>query len=104
MRSILRICGEACLTAGTVVLLFVAYLLWGTGWHAADAQSQFAAELNNQWRHAHVGPVGRPLLRTAGSPLVVPSDPIHLVPWQPFAFIRIPSFGAQWRFSIIEGT
>jgi sortase A len=99
MRSVLRIFGEACLTAGVVALLFVAYLLWGTGWHTAAVQNQFAAQLNKQW-HDHVRPAAGP----AGRPLAIPPDPIHVVAWQPFAFIRIPAFGAHWRFTIIEGT
>ena len=31
-------------------------------------------------------------------------DLIHLVTGQPFAFIRIPGFGAHWRFTIVQGT
>ena len=99
MRSVLRFFGEACLTAGVVALLFVAYLLWGTGWHTAAVQDQFAAQLNEQW-HDHL----RSAVGPAGRPLAIPPDPIHVVAWQPFAFIRIPAFGAHWRFTIIEGT
>jgi sortase A len=106
LRSILRLSGEICLTAGAVALLFVAYLLWGTGWRTAAVQNQFAAELNNQWQHAQVSSSSAtlPAPRIAGKPLVIPPDPIHLAAWQPFAFIRIPAFGAHWRFTLIEGT
>jgi sortase A len=100
VRSILRSCGEVCLTAGIVALLFVAYLLWGTGWHTAAVQSQFAAQLNEQWRHDHA----RPAVLPAGRSMAIPPDPIHVVAWRPFAFIRIPAFGAHWRFTLIEGT
>ena len=30
--------------------------------------------------------------------------PIALVTGQPFAVLRIPAFGAQWRFAVVEGT
>src|SRR6266566_5471950 len=94
MRVILRTVGELCLTAGLVLLLFAAYLLWGTGVQASRAQHAFASQLNRQWRqqvhHAH-------------SSRALP-DPIHLVLGKPFAFIEIPRFGRGWRFAIVEGT
>ena len=31
-------------------------------------------------------------------------DRSSLVTGEPFAFLRIPAFGAQWRFTIIQGT
>jgi sortase A len=31
-------------------------------------------------------------------------EPIVLVTGQPFAVLRIPAFGAQWRFAVVEGT
>ena len=104
LRFFLRFCGETCLTAGVVALLFVAYLVWGTGWHTAAVQSQFAAQLNTQWQHEHVQPAAQPAVRPDGRALAIPADPIHVVAWEPFAFIRIPAFGAHWRFTVIEGT
>jgi sortase A len=90
--------GELCMTAGAVVLLFLAYLVWGTAMVAGQHQRTFAAELQQQWRaqsqwrwqNHH-----RTLLR---------APRIHLVTGQPFAFIRIPRFGHAWRFAIVQGT
>ena len=99
MRSTLRAAGEACLTAGVLVGLFAAYLVWGTGPRAAQAQDQFAAQLNQAWR-ANPGP---PSDAGQGLAPAVP-DRITLATGEPFAFLRIPAFGAQWRFTIIQGT
>jgi sortase A len=91
-RAFIRGSGELCLTAGAILLLFIAYLFWGTAWRASSAQSAFASQLNQQW--AHSGSAANPL------------DPgtIRLVTGQPFAFIRIPAFGRDWRFTIVQGT
>jgi sortase A len=91
-RAFLRSFGELCLTAGVILLLFIAYLFWGTAWRASDAQNAFASQLNQQW--AHPGAQENPL----------DPGPIHLVTGQPFAFIRVPAFGKNWRFTIIQGT
>ena len=64
--------------------------------HTAAAQRQFTSQLNNQWRSAKRLPATRGLM--------IPPDPIHLVSWQPFAFIRIPAFGPHWKFTLIQGT
>jgi sortase A len=94
MRTAIRVTGEVCLTLGVVVALFLAYLMWGSGQRAARAQDQFSAQLNREWRAGPV-PVG-----------VLPARPdrITLMTGEPFAFLRIPAFGPQWRFTIIEGT
>ncbi|MBV9445442.1 MAG: class E sortase [Streptosporangiaceae bacterium] len=99
MRQTLRVTGESLLTIGAVILLFVAYLLWGSALRAASAQRQFTNELNEQWLHGpHPGSATR-------------GDIIHMLPerfsvatGQPFAFIRIPAFGQDWRFTVIQGT
>jgi sortase A len=97
-RTVVLGFGEFCLTAGVVVLLFLAYLLWGTALAAGQHQRAFAAELQRQWRaqsqrgwQAHHGALVR-------------APRLHLVTGQPFAFIRIPRFGPRWRFAIVQGT
>jgi sortase A len=97
MRTVLRVFGECCVTAGAVVVLFLAYLLWGTAWQATQDQHAYAAELQREWR-ALVGWDRRPGDWTLAAPK------IHLVVVKPFAFIRIPRFGPRWRFAIVEGT
>jgi sortase A len=100
MRITIRVAGEACLTGGVIVALFLGYLLWGTGPRAVQAQDQFAARLNHAWRASAPAAGATP---AAGVPPAA-ADPITVAVGEPFAFLRIPAFGAQWRFTIIEGT
>jgi sortase A len=94
VRNVLRVFGELCLTLGAVMLLFVGYLIWGTGIQASHAQHAFATELNRQWRQpVYHAPILRPR-----------RDPIRPFLGRPFAFIEIPRFGRHWRFAIVEGT
>ena len=39
MRQVIRAAGEILLTAGVIGLLFLGYLVWGTGLRAASADS-----------------------------------------------------------------
>lgn len=98
MRTVIRGIGEILLTIGAVVLLFVAYLIWGTALRASSAQHQLASELNHDWSAAGSPANGR------AATLPPRPDLIQLVTGQPFAFIRIPAFGAHWRFTIVQGT
>lgn len=91
MRTALRSFGELCLTAGVVVLLFLAYLVWGTAWQAGQHQHAFARELQREWAAPARG--GRPFAVS-----------FHLALGHPFAFLRIPRFGRHWRFAIVQGT
>jgi sortase A len=95
----LRAFGELSLTLGAIMLLFVGYLIWGTGIQASRAQHAFADELNRQWRRPVVQAYSRQPDRRHPDP-----DPIHPVLGKPFAFIEIPRLGRHWRFAIIEGT
>jgi sortase A len=96
VRTVIRGLGELLVTAGVVVLLFVAYLMWGTALRAGDAQHQLSSQLNQQWASGSGGGAGR----AARPPR---ADQITLTTGQPFAFIRIPAFGPHWRFTIIQG-
>jgi sortase A len=98
VRTVIRGTGEILLTVGAIVLLFVAYLIWGTALRASSAQHQLTNELNHDWAAAGAPASGR------GAILPPRPDPIQLVTGQPFAFIRIPAFGPHWRFTIVQGT
>jgi sortase A len=93
IRTAIRGFGELCLTVGVILLVFIAYLFWGTAWRASSAQHAFASQLNQQWAHSG-----------SSNPVDPRPQAIHLVTGQPFAFIRIPAFGKNWRFTIVEGT
>ena len=53
MRTLFRVFGECCVTAGAVVLLFLAYLLWGTALQATQHQHALATELQQEWGTRH---------------------------------------------------
>jgi len=93
------------LTAGVITLLFVCYLMWGSGMRAASAQRAFASELNSEWAHAPLPGDGQSGSRTslAASQPALP-ERFDAATGQPFAFIQIPAFGKSWRFALIEGT
>jgi sortase A len=97
VRTVIRGLGELLVTLGVVVLLFVAYLMWGTALRASSAQHQLSQELNQQWAGSSAGG-GRAAARPAQP------EQLSLVTGQPFAYIRIPAFGPHWQFTLIQGT
>ena len=94
VRQVIRAAGEILLTAGAIGLLFIGYLIWGTGLRAAAAQRTLTNELNQQWRQA----------QARGDAINASPEQFNVTTGQPFAFIRIPAFGKQWRFTLIQGT
>ena len=94
VRQAIRATGAILLTIGVVGLLFFAYLVWGTGLRAASAQRALSGELNQEWRQ---GPV-------RGDAVGASPERFDVATGQPFAFIRIPAFGQQWRYTLIQGT
>lgn len=103
MRQTLRVTGEIALTAGAVTLLFVCYLIWGSGLRAAEAQRALSNELTQQWA-AHAGGRPDPVRIVRGDPIRIAPEAFHVATGQPFAFIKIPAFGAGWEFPLIQGT
>ena len=98
MRLAVRATGELLLTAGVVVLLFIGYLLVGTGMREAAAQQRFTSELNHEFAQA---PAHQAVRGDAIDPV---PEQFHVATGQPFAFITIPAFGPHWRFTLIQGT
>ena len=48
LAKVLNLVGRACITAGVLILLFVAYQLWGTGIREAQAQNRLEKEFKNR--------------------------------------------------------
>lgn len=80
-----RTAGELLITAGLIVLLFVVYELYVTDLFSARKQATAAADLDQGWSQ------GRAL------------HP-ELIDGKAFAKLYIPSFGADYDFTIQEGT
>ncbi len=77
VRQVIRAAGEILLTLGVVGLLFLGYLVWGTGLRAASAQRALSSELNLQWRQAPA----------RGAAVGASPERFDVVTGQPFAFI-----------------
>ena len=88
MRTLIRSIGELCITAGLVVLLFVAYELWGTGAYTQAEQNKLGDELTRSW-NAGAG---------AGK---VTTERVRL--GHGLALIRIPRLGKSFHYVIVEG-
>jgi sortase A len=84
VRTIIRSLGELCITAGLILLLFVAYELWGTGRYTAGQQTKLAEELTRDWDSERVT-----------------TERVRL--GKGLALIRIPRLGSDYRFVVIEG-
>ncbi|RIQ11888.1 class E sortase [Jiangella rhizosphaerae] len=82
--------GELMLTAGAVVLLFVVYTLWGTGIQTAQAQDQLLEDLQSE-------------LGADGGAVDKETTPPELELGDAYGIIRIPRFGDDWEWVIVEG-
>jgi sortase A len=80
-----RTLGELLITAGLVVLLFVVYELYVTDLFSAGKQADASSTLDNQWAKDQ---------RTLHP---------ELIDGQAFARLYIPSFGADYHFTVQEG-
>ena len=86
MRLLIRSLGELCITAGLIMLLFVAYELWGTGAYTQAQQHKLGDELTRSWA-ANAGNVTTERVRLGHG----------------LALIRIPRLGKSFHYVIIEG-
>ncbi|WP_245786734.1 class E sortase [Lentzea albida] len=94
-RKAVRGFGEALITMGLVVLLFVVYEVYVTDLLSAGKQEDATAALDSEWSSNVVTPP--------------PADPnrqskLNLIEGKAFAKMYIPVFGNDWKFSVVEGT
>lgn len=82
--------GELMLTGGVVVLLFVVYTLWGTGIQTASAQDELRNELTFD-----VGQIEKEQQPAA-------LDDLDL--GDAYGILRIPRFGDDWEWVVVQGT
>ncbi|WP_336212633.1 class E sortase [Nonomuraea sp. LPB2021202275-12-8] len=81
----LRTVGETTVTAGLVLMLFCAYLLWGTGAYTAGQQLLLQRELAERRAAANAGRVER--IELGGA----------------VAMLRIPRLGRGYEYAVVEG-
>lgn len=91
--TFLRGLGQTLITAGLVILLFVAYELWFTNIETARQQRALSRDIEQLWQHGGGGGSYR-----------TPADLLRPIPiGTGVAVIRIPRFGRDWAKVIVEG-
>ncbi|WP_308013636.1 class E sortase [Streptomyces beigongshangae] len=103
VRVVVRTVSELCVTVGTVIVLFVLYVLFWTGVKADTAMDDQIAQLERQWaRDAAAAGSGGP--GTAESPGAAPAKPAAYRDGKPFAVMYVPRLGFTWNKPVLEGT
>jgi sortase A len=99
-RTVVRVLGELMITIGVVILLFVAYELWWTGFYTGRAQTHLLSQLRHAWQSpASAGPQSDARAhRTITSSVAQPANGTGI------AVLRIPRLGDDYVFAIVEGT
>lgn len=99
MRVVVRTVSELCITVGTVIVLFVVYVLFWTGVKADDVMGDQIDLLQDQWAK---GSVEQP--RATGGAEATPAGPAPYRSGKPFAIMYIPRLGFTWNKPVLEGT
>ncbi|MGH8824672.1 MAG: class E sortase [Jiangellaceae bacterium] len=93
----LGIAGELLLTMGIMVLLYVVYVLWGTGIQTGRAQDELRDQIIDRWSD----PVA-----TEEAPVAAdeaPADPAETEIGDGYALLRIPTLGDDWEWVVVQG-
>lgn len=110
VRRVLRSIGVVLLAAGVLVMLFVAYELWGTGLTTASHQNALRQQYDQELRAHHVStatpttvpkPSGSTTTTTQPISKVQPAAP-PAAPGQPIGIINIPKIGIN--YVAVQGT
>lgn len=94
MRRVIGGVGRTFVTAGVLILLFVAYQLWGTGFLEARAQTDLLRDFERELDAGPATTPGEP--PTTAEPVPIPPD------GEAVAIIRIPKIGVDKV--VVEGT
>jgi sortase A len=89
-RMVARGIGQALITLGVVVLLFVGYELWFTGIYTHREQHTLNTQIQQQWKQA--------------GPDVSTLTPDRVKLGSGIAVLYIPRFGRHYHFVVVEGT
>ncbi|MFJ7267100.1 class E sortase [Streptomyces sp. NPDC099050] len=98
-RLLVRTFSEVCLTAGSLIVLFVAYVLLWTGVKADQAMDGEMARMRDRWAAA-------PAAAPRPAPSAAPAGPETAAypPGRAFAEMYVPRFGPDWNKPVLEGT
>ncbi|MCC5477163.1 class E sortase [Streptomyces barringtoniae] len=100
MRVIVRTVSELCITVGTLIVLFVVYVLFWTGVRADSAMNEQIDQLHRQWSKGSV----RPAAAAPGEQTVTATRPSPYYYGRAFAIMYIPRLGFTWNKPVLEGT
>ncbi|MBT2478744.1 class E sortase [Streptomyces sp. ISL-94] len=106
LRLVVRTFSEVCLTAGTLIVLFVAYVLLWTGVKADRAMDAEMTRMRDTWAAAPV-PAPQPAAPATPAAPKAPEAPEAPPPYpagQALAEMYIPRFGPDWNKPVLEGT
>ncbi|MFD5080642.1 class E sortase [Streptomyces sp. NPDC058371] len=115
MRVVVRTISELCITVGTVIVLFVVYVLFWTGVKADSVMDHQIDKLQDRWSQGSVRPVPTPSGGLPSSPAAgsgssgapaagSPAKPAPYVNGEPFAIMYIPRLGFTWNKPVLDGT
>ena len=109
LRLVVRTFSEVCLTVGTLIVLFVAYVLLWTGVKADRAMDGERDRLRDRWAAADRASAPQPAPARPTPPAgPVPEAgpaPVERYPaGRAFAEMYIPRFGPGWNKPVLEGT
>ncbi|MFK4069433.1 class E sortase [Streptomyces sp. NPDC029674] len=99
MRVMVRTFSELCITVGTLIVLFVVYVLFWTGVKADSAMDGQIDELQDRWAEGAVS-AGTDDKPTETSP----QTPAPYKDGKAFAVMYIPRFGFTWNKPVLHGT
>lgn len=100
MRLVVRTFSELCITVGTVIVLFVVYVLFWTGVKADTVMDDEIDRLERQWAQGDV----RPTEAAAPGAPAAPPKPAAYENGRAFAIMYIPRLGFTWNKPVLEGT
>ncbi|WP_031484594.1 class E sortase [Streptomyces bicolor] len=105
MRVVVRTVSELCITVGSVIVLFVAYVLFWTGVKADNVMDVQIDRLEKRWAQGAVRPTAA-APGDAASPgaATSPPEPAPYSADEPFAIMYIPRLGFTWNKPVLEGT
>lgn len=91
LRMVVRGVGQLLITVGVLILLFVVYELWGTGFYTAAQQHKLETTIQQQWTGGSAPDVS-----------TLPVDNVRL--GTGVAVLFIPRLGPHYHFVVVEGT
>ncbi|MFD7321263.1 class E sortase [Streptomyces sp. NPDC059875] len=95
VRLIVRTFSELCITVGTLIVLFVVYVMFWTGVQAESATAGQIDTLEQEW-------VDQPV--PVPDATAAPAPPKAYTPGRGVAVMYIPRLGKNWEWPVLEGT